>query len=228
MRILISLLLIFSFPLTAFASTNVSRLVGYIEFPTGLKFWENYPTDWVLVAAQLLPGDIELYDEPTSDSNLVVMMRNFDELTLSNFAFSTAATVNVYGKSPGWLQVKTTSNQLLWMKHDKPEHYSSLQDTLENSWYIGIGPDQIPLTSSNKNASGLKIIDTRSPAYESFWLRGYKTVNDELWLELQQETDDHMAFGVYEPGEIEKLPPKGWIKAHGDDGELAFSFISPD
>jgi len=228
MRILISLLLIFSFPLTAFASTNVSRLVGYIEFPTGLKFWENYPTDWVLVAAQLLPGDIELYDEPTSDSNLVVMMRNFDELTLSNFAFSTAATVNVYGKSPGWLQVKTTSNQLLWMKHDKPEHYSSLQDTLAYSWYIGIGPDQKALTSPNQNATELQIINTKNRACESFWLRGHKTVNGELWLELQQETDEYMAFGVYESDEIEKLPPTGWIKAHDDDGELAFTFVTPD
>lgn len=226
MRIIVSLLLVCSCPLTAETSEKAALLVGYIEFPTGTDYWADTSGEKLMAETLLLPTQIELFTQPQEGFTPSAVMPDLYELKSTSFAFSTALSINVYEKRPGWLRVKTMDNQLFWMKHEMTAKYISLPDVFLASWYLEFDTTNKLRIEPTRHAPE---IDRQNldPERSSYALRGNQLENGELWLKLEIEAYDQWSESGQDRAKQGISTPIGWLKAHDKKGELVFRFVSP-
>lgn len=87
---------------------------------------------------------------------------------------------------------------------------------LNNIEMLRVEPNQDQFEISNTDKFGL-----------SFALRGFKYVNGDLWLQLERDRPAFTVNNLADETNFDSSPHIGWIKAHADDGELAFRYINP-
>ncbi len=225
MRFLKTLLVIVFFPITVFASSDAANLTGYFKFPSYADYWETSSDERWLITALSTPVDIELFNNPTESAYPALVAEDIYTLKLTHFTYAISPSIHVYGTHKSWLRVKTVDGQLLWMKEQGPGEFSSLDDLLQAEWFITpdtghelhVQPNQDPLEMA---------IHNRDDGYYSLTLRGFESTADQLWLKLERRPD-YMPLKMREETIIDSSTYTGWLKAHRDDGELAFKFDNP-
>jgi len=222
-RLIASLLLLSTS--SAIASEHKPVLVGYTEIPSihepmWFELMEN--------GGSRQKGDtseITLYSTPNDWYSAVLVIDDFSSLNSEYIGHYDSLKAKVYGKVPGWYQLKTIDEQLLWIPENSTRNFISYLDALGH--LVFSPPPGLLLSVSPSDDAELVEPHEDFLEMESFLVLEHRIVNGEIWLLLKHEWYVLIHEGSGVSPDDERFNYTGWVKAHRPNGEATFLSLGP-
>ena len=217
--------LLMLFCLTAVASENKPVLIGFAEIPA---IHEPMWDELIENGGSRQKGDttkVTLYATPNNWHSAVLVIDNFSFLYASEIAHYDSPKAHVYGKVPGWYQLKTADNQLLWIPETDAVNFIDYFEALGD--FVYSPPPWLLLSVNPSDDSELVEPHEDFLEIDSFRILERRAVNGEIWLRLKHVWDDLTHDGSGVSPQDDRFDYNGWVRAHDSEGEPIFLMLGP-
>lgn len=222
-RLVISLLILITS--NAIANENKPDLIGLTEIPV---IHEPMWFELIENGGTREKGDtsqVTLFARPNDWHSAVLVIEDFSSLYSSYISHKDSLKAHVYNRVPGWNQLKTADNQLLWIPETDTSNFIGYLDVLRSFVF-----SQPPWLSLNVNPiPDSELVELHEDILEIDFFRVHESrfVNGELWLRLKHEWHVvlHEDSGI--SPQDDRFEYSGWVRAHDPNGEPIFLTLGP-